>query len=95
VHPVVRTNPKTGRKALFVNEGFTIRILGLPDDEGRALLAFLTAHANRPDFQTRFVWKAGSVALWDNRYTQHQAIWDYYPQTRSGFRVTIKGERPV
>ena len=95
VHPVVRTNPKTGRKALFVNEGFTVRILGLPDDEGRALLAFLTAHAARPDFQTRFAWKAGSVALWDNRYTQHQAIWDYYPQTRSGFRVTVKGERPV
>ena len=95
VHPVVRTHPVSGRKSLFVNEGFTIRILGLPDDEGRALLAFLTAHANRPDFQTRFVWKAGSVALWDNRYTQHQAIWDYYPQTRSGFRVTIKGERPV
>jgi taurine dioxygenase len=95
VHPVVRTNPKTGRKALFVNETFTVRLLGVPDDEGRALLAFLTAHAARPDFQTRFVWKAGSVALWDNRYTQHLAIWDYYPQTRSGFRVTITGDKPV
>jgi taurine dioxygenase len=95
IHPVVRTNPKTGRKALFVNEGFTVRILGVPDDEGRALLSFLTAHAARPDFQTRFAWKAGSVALWDNRYTQHLAIWDYYPQTRSGFRVTIKGDKPV
>jgi taurine dioxygenase len=95
VHPVVRTNPKTGRKALFVNETFTVRILGVPDDEGRALLAFLTGHAARPDFQTRFAWQAGSVALWDNRYTQHLAIWDYYPQVRSGFRVTITGDKPI
>ena len=95
VHPVVRTNPKTGRKALFVNRGFTTQINDLPADEGRALLTFLTEHATKPDFQTRFRWQAGSVALWDNRFTQHQAIWDYYPQTRSGFRVTVKGDRPV
>jgi taurine dioxygenase len=95
IHPVVRTNPKTGRKALFVNSMFTVRILDVPDAEGEALLSFLTAHAARPDFQTRFAWKAGSIALWDNRYTQHFAVWDYYPQTRSGFRVTIKGDKPV
>ncbi len=95
IHPVVRTNPKTGRKALFVNEVFTVRILGVPDDEGDALLSFLTKHAARPEFQTRFAWRTGSVALWDNRYTQHLAVWDYYPQTRSGFRVTIKGDKPV
>ena len=95
VHPVVRTNPKTGRKALFVNAGFTTRINGLPDREGKALLNFLTEHAAKPDFQTRFQWQAGSVAVWDNRFTQHLAIWDYHPQTRSGFRVTVKGDRPV
>jgi len=95
IHPVVRTNPKTGRKALFVNAGFTTRINGLPDREGKALLNFLTEHAAKPDFQTRFQWQAGSVAVWDNRFTQHIAIWDYYPQTRSGFRVTVKGDRPV
>ena len=95
VHPVVRTNPKTGRKALFVNAGFTTRINDLPEGEGRALLAFLTEHAAKPDFQARFQWQAGSVAVWDNRFTQHLAIWDYYPQTRSGFRVTVKGDRPT
>jgi taurine dioxygenase len=95
IHPVVRTNPKTGRKALFVNAAFTVRILDVPDEEGRTLLSFLTTHAARPDFQTRFGWKTGSIALWDNRYTQHLAVWDYYPQTRSGFRVTIKGDKPV
>ena len=95
VHPVVRTNTKTGRKALFVNAGFTTRINDLPDREGKALLNFLVEHAAKPDFQTRFQWQAGSVAVWDNRFTQHMAIWDYYPQTRSGFRVTVRGERPV
>ena len=95
VHPVVRTNPKTGRKGLFVNAGFTTAINDLPEREGAALLAFLVEHAAKPDFQTRFQWQAGSVAVWDNRFTQHLAIWDYYPQTRSGFRVTVRGDRPV
>jgi taurine dioxygenase len=95
VHPVVRTHPKTGRKALFVNAGFTTRINDLPDREGKALLTFLIEHAAKPDFQTRFQWQAGSVAVWDNRFTQHLAIWDYHPQTRSGFRVTVKGDRPI
>ena len=80
---------------MFVNAAFTVRILDVPDEEGRTLLSFLTTHAARPDFQTRFGWKTGSIALWDNRYTQHLAVWDYYPQTRSGFRVTIKGDKPV
>lgn len=95
VHPVVRTNPRTGRKSLFVNAGFTTRINDLPDREGKALLNFLVEHAAKPDFQTRFQWQDGSVAVWDNRFTQHMAIWDYYPQTRSGFRVTVRGDRPV
>jgi taurine dioxygenase len=94
-HPVVRTHPVTGRKALYVNRGFTQRINGLPDDEARALLDFLIQHSVKPDFQVRFRWRANSVAFWDNRAVQHLAVWDYFPQVRSGFRVTIKGDRPV
>jgi len=95
VHPVVRTHPMTGRKTLFVNSWFTVRINELPDDESRAVLHFLCEHATRPDFQVRFHWLPHSVAFWDNRAVQHLAVWDYFPQTRSGFRVTIKGDRPV
>ncbi len=94
-HPVVRTHPVTGRKALYVNGTFTQRINGLPEDEGRALLAFLYEHGTKPDFQVRFRWQPRSVAFWDNRAVQHLAVWDYFPQTRSGFRVTVKGDRPV
>jgi len=94
-HPVVRTHPVTGRKALYVNRGFTQGINGLPDDEARALLAFLIEHSVKPDFQVRFRWRANSVAFWDNRAVQHLAVWDYFPQVRSGFRVTIAGDSPV
>jgi taurine dioxygenase len=94
-HPVVRIHPVTGRKALYVNRGFTIRINELPEDEGRALLDFLIEHSVKPDFQVRFRWRANSVAFWDNRAVQHLPIWDYFPNVRSGFRVTIKGDRPV
>ena len=94
-HPVVRTHPITGRKALYVNRGFTQRVNELPDDEGRAVLAFLFEHGTKPDFQVRFRWQPTSEAFWDNRAVQHLAVWDYFPQVRSGFRVTIKGDRPV
>ena len=94
-HPVVRTHPVTGRKALYVNRGFTQRINELPEDEGRAVLALLLEHSTKPDFQVRFRWRANSVAFWDNRAVQHLAVWDYFPHVRSGFRVTIKGDRPV
>ena len=93
-HPVVRTHPTTGRQALYVNEGFTTRIKALPVAESDALLAFLFKHCARPDFQCRFQWRANSVAFWDNRCTQHLAIWDYYPETRHGYRVTIRGDAP-
>jgi taurine dioxygenase len=94
MHPVVRTHPATKRKALFVNRGFTTRINELSEDESEGVLRFLVDHAVKADFQARFRWRANSVAFWDNRCLQHLAVWDYYPYTRSGFRVTIKGERP-
>ena len=95
LHPVVRTHPVSGRKALFVNEMFTTRIDGLARDESEAVLAFLFRHIQRPEFQCRFRWARHSIAFWDNRCAQHMAIWDYFPETRSGYRVTIKGERPL
>ena len=94
-HPVVRTHPVTGRKALYVNRGFTRRLLGVPLDESQAILEYLYQHAANPLFQCRFRWRENSVAFWDNRCTQHRAMWDYWPHTRSGHRVTIRGERPA
>jgi len=94
VHPVIRTHPVTGRKAIFVNKQFTARINELPHDEGDTLLAFLVRHLTRPEFQCRFRWGPHSIAIWDNRSVQHSAIWDYFPQVRSGYRVTIKGDKP-
>lgn len=94
VHPVVRTHPVTGRKALYVNEGFTKRIEELSRSESRAILAQLFEHVQDVNFQCRFQWRADSVALWDNRCTQHMAVWDYHPESRSGIRVTVKGDRP-
>jgi taurine dioxygenase len=94
MHPVVITHPVTKRKALFVNGGFTIRINELSEFESAGLLKFLTEHAARSDFQIRFRWRPHSVAFWDNRCVQHMAVWDYYPNTRSGFRVAIKGAKP-
>ncbi len=94
-HPVARTHPVTGRKALYVNRGFTRRLLGVPRDESEAVLRYLFEHAENPLFQCRFRWTENTVAFWDNRCTQHRAMWDYWPHTRSGNRVTILGERPV
>ena len=94
-HPVVRTHPVTGRKALYVNRGFTRCILGIPRDESEGVLRYLYEHMENPLFQCRFRWRTNSVAFWDNRCVQHHALWDYWPETRSGFRVTVRGERPV
>jgi taurine dioxygenase len=94
-HPVVRTHPETGRKALFVNRGFTSRIPQLSKTESAALLEMLFQHAEQPRFHCRFKWRPYSIAFWDNRATMHQAMWDYYPQKRYGHRVTICGDRPV
>jgi taurine dioxygenase len=93
-HPVIRTHPETGRRAIFVNEMFTARIVGLPRGESDAILRFLFQHVQQPAFQCRFRWQRNSMAFWDNRCVQHQAVWDYWPATRSGYRVTIRGDRP-
>ncbi len=94
-HPVVRTHPETGRRALYVNDGFTTHIENLKPAESRAQLDFLYQHAARPDFQYRFHWEPDSIAVWDNRCVQHLAVWDYYPEVRQGYRVTVKGDRPL
>jgi taurine dioxygenase len=95
LHPVVRTNPKTGRRGLFVNRSFTSHIEGLERAESAALLAFLFTHLETPEFQVRFRWAQGSVAFWDNRFTQHYALSDYFPHHRRVRRATILGDRPV
>lgn len=94
-HPVVRTHKVTGKRALYVNRGFTRRLLGVPRDESEGVLRYLYDHMENPLFQCRFRWRENSMAFWDNRCTQHRAMWDYWPHTRSGNRVTVKGERPV
>jgi taurine dioxygenase len=94
VHPVIRTHPETGRKGIYVNQPFTQHIVGMKPAESDALLNFLYDHCASPHFQCRFRWQPNSIAFWDNRCTQHLATWDYFPETRSGVRVTVKGERP-
>jgi taurine dioxygenase len=94
-HPVIRTHPVSGRKALFVNGGFTTRIVQLERPESDAVLGFLYRHVETPEYHCRFRWQVNSVAFWDNRCVQHHAMWDYYPQRRHGHRVTIRGDTPV
>jgi len=92
VHPVVITHPLSGKRALYVNPGFTTAIVGLDAEDSRALLADLYAHAVDPRFQEDFHWAPGSVALWDNRATWHYAYNDYHGHRREMHRITIEGE---
>jgi taurine dioxygenase len=93
-HPIVRTHPVTKRKSLFVNASYTTRIPEVSKEESDAILTYLYDHCTNPNFHVRFRWKPNSVAFWDNRCTQHLAVWDYFPQTRSGYRVTVAGDAP-
>ena len=93
-HPVVAVHPWTGRKLLYVNRGQTTHLDGLPRGESDAILEFLFEHIERPEWQMRFHWRENSIAFWDNRCTQHRAIWDYWPNVRSGYRIQIKGSQP-
>jgi len=93
-HPVVRTHPETGRKALYVNVAHTVRFVGMTEEESAPLLAYLYQHQIRPEFTCRFVWRPGSIAFWDNRCTQHNPINDYHGFRRVMHRITLEGDRP-
>ncbi len=94
VHPVIRTHPETGRKVLFVNSLFTTRVCELSRAESRALLDFLFQHARTDEFTCRFRWTPHSIAIWDNRSTQHKPVNDYFPQHRRMERIVVDGDRP-
>ena len=91
VHPVVVRHPGSGRKALYVNSGFTVRFVGWTDEESRPLLQYLYQHAARPEFTYRFQWREGSLAFWDNRCTWHYALNDYHGHRRLMHRITVEG----
>ena len=94
-HPVAVRHPENGRKTIFVNRGFTTRIVELQRTESDAVLEMLMRHVEtQPEFQCRVHWTPGTLVFWDNRATQHKAVWDYFPHARYGQRVSIIGERP-
>lgn len=94
LHPVVRTHPESGEQGLFVNEGFTTRIVELSASESEAVLRQLAAHIAKPEHTVRWRWKLGDIAFWDNRLTQHYATADYLPARRVMHRATILGDKP-
>lgn len=93
-HPVVRTHPVSGRKVLYVNPQFTLRIEDINDDESQALLELLYRQAQVPEYQFRLRWQPGTIVFWDNRSTQHYAANDYYPDRRTMERVAVVGDEP-
>jgi taurine dioxygenase len=93
-HPVVRTHPETGRKALYVNTAHTVRFAGMTEAESAPILEFLHQHQSRPEFTCRFRWEVGSLAFWDNRAAHHNPVNDYHGHRRVMHRITLKGDRP-
>jgi len=93
-HPVVRLQPETGRRALFVNRIYTTRFAGMTEEESRPLLEFLYGHATRPEFCCRWRWRAGDLLMWDNRAVMHYAVNDYDGYRRLLYRTTVEGEVP-
>ena len=94
-HPVIRTHPETGRKAIYVNVAHTARFAGMTEEESRPLLQYLFEHSVRPEFTCRFRWQVGSIALWDNRGAMHNPINDYHGYTRRMHRITLAGDVPA
>jgi taurine dioxygenase len=93
-HPVVRTHPETGRKALYLNAGHTLRFKDMTVEESAPILRFLVQHQTRPEFTCRFNWKVGSIAFWDNRCALHNPVNDYHGYRRAMHRITLAGDRP-
>ena len=94
VHKVVKRHPVTGRRILYVNQSFTRHIVGMSTNDSDRLLHYLYNHANRPEFQVRFRWSKGAVAMWDNRASQHYAVADYAARRRM-HRVTVIDDKRV
>jgi len=94
-HPVVRVHPETGRRALYVNTAHTVRFEGMTDEESAPLLKYLYQHQVRPEFTCRFRWRPGSLAFWDNRCAQHNAVNDYQGHRRLLHRITLAGDKPT
>jgi taurine dioxygenase len=93
-HPVVRTHPETGRKALYVNVAHTARFAGMTEEESAPLLEYLYRHQVRVEHTCRFAWAPGSIAFWDNRCAQHNAVNDYHGFRRRMYRITLAGDAP-
>ena len=94
-HPLIRTHPESGRKAIYANALFTSHIVGLPSAESDALLGFLYRHVVAEEHTVRLSWQPGTVAIWDNRSTQHKPVNDFFPQHRLMHRVTLTGDQPA
>ena len=93
-HPVIRTHPETGKKVIFVNSLFTTHIEDMPSAESKAILSFLYEHITTAEYTCRFHWQPHSIAIWDNRSTQHKPVNDYFPAHRRMERITIDGDKP-